>query len=158
MIYRWKAGSRIMIDAQSAGEEMERLRVRQNGRLETGDVLEAARPPESPLHPHFDWNDTIAAERWRMEQAGHLIQCITVSIEKPDGAAVPVRAFVSVKRDHDRSYTSIAHALSDEDLRRQVLGAALRELVAWRARHTELTELAQLFGLVDKLSEELGID
>lgn len=150
MVYQWKSGSRIQIDAQAAGEEMERIRVVNNGRLEAENVVEAAKAPKSALHPHFEWNDKEAAKAWRIEQAGHLIRCITVTLEKPDGEAAPTRAFVSVKRDEDRSYTSVQHALSDAELRQQVLDRAWDELEAWRKRHAELVEFAKVFAVIDQ--------
>lgn len=147
MIYRWKEGSHIHIDAQATGEEMERMRTTHNGRLEAKDVLAAARRPASPLHPHFEWDDSIAAEKYRVDQAGHLIRCITVELPE---AKAPTRAFVSVRRDSDRSYTSVQHALSDDDLRQQVIEAAWAELEAWRKRHAELIEFANLFAVIDQ--------
>lgn len=149
MIYQWKPGAHVHIDAQAAGEEMEKLRVLYNGRLETHMVLEAAKDKASALHDHFEWDDGIAATAYRNEQAGHLIRCITVEIEKPDGSAAPVRAFVSVKRDEDRSYTSVQHALTDADLRLQVIAQAWHELAAWRKRHAELIEFGSIFAAID---------
>lgn len=149
MIYQWKEGSRISIDAQAAGEEMERIRVVNNGRLDAKDVVIAAAEAASPLHEHFEWNDAAAAERWRLEQAGHLIRCITVEIGEHEGTE-PIRAFVSVVRDEDRSFTSIQHAMSDVDLRKQVISQAWTELEAWRKRHAELIEFARVFTAIDQ--------
>lgn len=148
--YAWRPGARITLDAQVAGEELSRIERHNNGRLDRKDVLEQARAPTNPLHPAFEWNDGEAAEQWRLQQASVLITCITTVVEKDGAVSAPVRAFVSVVRDEDRSYVNIAHALSEEDLRRQVLGRAMRELVAWRDRYAELTELASLFVAVDQ--------
>jgi len=152
MIYKWKAGAHHspQIEAQIAGEELERIRVRNNGRLDNGDVVEAARDKRSPLHPAFEWDDKTAAHAYRLDQAGNLIRAVDVVIEKPSGEAKPIRAFVSVRRDEDRSYTSVQHALSDADLRQQVVAQAWAELEAWRKRHAELVEFAKLFALMDQ--------
>lgn len=150
MIYQWKAGARVGLDAQAAGEELERIRVHHNGRLQAEAVVDAARPKASILHPHFEWDDRAAAEQFRVEQAKYLVRSITVRMEKPSGAKAPIRAFVSVERDEDRSYTSLAHAMSDAELRAQVLEQAWRELEAWRQRHAELVELAEIFAAIDQ--------
>lgn len=141
---------RPAIDAQVAGDELERIRTFNNGRLEGRAVVEAARPKTSPLHPAFEWSDKKAADAWRLEQAGHLIRVIEVIVDKPNGETAPTRAFVSVVRDTDRSYTSTAHALSDADLRQQVLDSAWRELEAWRQHHAELIEFAKIFAEMDR--------
>ncbi len=61
-----------------------------------------------------------------------------------------VRAFVSVTRDRARSYTSIADAMSDDELRAQVVATAWDELAAWRRRYEGLSEFAKVFGAIDK--------
>lgn len=150
MIYQWKGGSHLLIDAQAAGEELERIRVRQNGRIESEDVVREARDEASPLHPAFDWNDATAAEKYRVEQAKYLIRSIEIVIDKSGEEQIPIRAFVSVKRDEDRSYTSTIHALADPELRAQVVQQAFNELEAWRKRHAELTEFARVFAEIDQ--------
>lgn len=150
MVYQWGAGAHVKTDAQIAGEEMERLRTRHNGRLESKMLVEASRPETAPLHGEFEWDDAQAAESYRQEQAKYLIRHIAVVIDKPNAEPSSVRAFVSVMRDDDRSYTSVGHALSDDELRPQVLRQAWAELEAWRKRYAELAELAKVFSLIDQ--------
>ena len=148
MIYQWKAAAVVAVEAQTAGEELERIRTFHNGRLDANDVVEASRLPTAPLHPAFEWDDQRAAAEHRRQQAMYMIRSIDVVVEKTDGAAAPVRAFVSVKRDEDRSYTSIQHALADEGLRVQVVRQAWAELEAWHRRYAELSELAKIFSAI----------
>lgn len=150
MIYKWKEGAHGPVPAQTAGEELERIRVRQNGRLEAADVVRESRDPTAPLHPAFEWDNEKAADAYREDQARYMIRSITVAMPSRKGEDAPVRAFVSVVRDTDRSYTSTAHALSDTELRQQVLDSAWRELEAWRQRHAELIELAEIFATIDQ--------
>lgn len=149
MIYQWKTGSHSKLDAQVAGEEIERIRTLNNGRIESAMLVDAARNERSPLHPAFEWDDIIAADAFRVEQARYLIRSIEVVISN-EAEAKPIRAFVSVVRDDDRSFTSISHAMADPELRRQVLVNALKELEAWRIRYAELVELAQVFAAIDE--------
>lgn len=150
MVYQWKDGAHHRIDAQVAGEELERIRVRHNGRLEAEMVVDASRSKDAPLHSAFEWNDEIAAEAWREDQARTMIRHIAIVMEKPDRDPGLIRAFVSVKRDEDRSYTSVQHALSDADLRAQVLRQAWAELEAWRNRYAELVELGNVFSVIEQ--------
>jgi hypothetical protein len=150
MIYQWKSEARLKVDSQVAGEELERIRTWNNGRLDARNVVEASRDPGAPLHPEFDWNDETAAAAYRVEQAKYMIRMITVMTDVPDAEPAAIRAFVSVVRDEDRSYTSIGHALSDQELRAQVLRQAWAELEAWRKRYAELIELGKVFSLIDQ--------
>lgn len=150
--YRWKPGAVGKVDAQTAGEELERIRVRHNGRLDQDNLLREAAKPKNPLHAHFEWNDRRAAHEYRLEQARYLIRSIEVVMAADDEGEEPktIRAFVNVVRDEDRSYTSVAHAMSDPDLRAQVVAQAWKELEAWRQRHAELAEFAKVFTSIDK--------
>lgn len=150
VIYGWRAGSRINIDPQKAGEAIERLTKRHNGVLEAGDIVEAARPETSPLHAHFQWDDAAAAELYREDQARDLVRSLTIDISRSNLETRPVRAFVNVETGGERGYVTTATAMSSADLRKQVIEKAFAELEAWRARHAELTELARIFAAIDE--------
>lgn len=152
--YAFKANVLCPVPAQTVGEELDRIHVAHNGRLTQEDVVDAAKDFKNPLHPVFEWDDAKAAYMHRLEQASYLIRSVVVVREDQEDA-VPVRAFVNVQRDTDQSYTTMAHAMSDDELRAQVLGRALRELESWRDRYSELVELAKLFAQVDKTIERL---
>lgn len=150
VIYGWRAGSRVSLDAQVVGVAIERLTKRHNGVLEPGHIVEAARDERSPMHPHFQWDDTVAAELYREDQARDLVRSLTVDISRSNLETKPVRAFVNVETGGERGYVTTAVAMSSEDLRRQVLQRAFAELEAWRARHAELSELARVFSAIDE--------
>jgi hypothetical protein len=150
-VYRWKPAAHVSIDAQLAGEELERIKLAHNGRLEAEFVVDEMLGDErNVLRGHFTLDvEQAARERW-LDQAGHLIRCIELmpSPEMPE--ATPIRAFVSVVDEEERFYVSTVDALSDPGLRAQVLSQAWRELEAWRQRHAELTEFAKIFSTIDK--------
>ncbi len=150
-VYKWRAHAGVPIPAQVAGEELERIRTVNNGRLAQETVVEEARDKKSPLHPAFEWNDRKAAHQYRLSQAGYVIRMLSVSYVEGEQKTGPIRAFVNVSRDEDRSYTSIAHAMSDDELREQVLARALKELNDWRERYAELEEFAGLFATIEGL-------
>lgn len=150
-VYRWKEGARLRINAKVAGQELERIRTLHNGRLTPDDVLKEAKDRTSPLHDAFEWDNTKAAQQYRLQQAAYLVRSIEVVVTQPKNKKPSnVRAFVSVKRDNDRSYTSVAHAMSDAELREQVVAQAWNELQAWRRRYENLAEFAKVFGVIDK--------
>jgi hypothetical protein len=151
MIYKWKQGARVpaSVDAQKAGEELERIRVKHNGRLEPEWVVHNAKSPRNPLHDLFEWDDNVAAQNFRVDQARSVIRSVEVVVEEAPQMR-PTRAFVSVVQERDRSYTSVQHAMSDDDLRNQLLAQAYTELEAWQKRYAELIELADLFAAIDQ--------
>ena len=50
------------------------------GKLTPQKVLDAAMPENSPLHEFFEWDDTVAAESYRMDQARELIRRVRIEI------------------------------------------------------------------------------
>lgn len=150
MIYQWKPKSSIPIDPQAAGERLEALRVHNNGILTPRAVVDDARPEGAVLHDAFEWDDSVAAEKFREDQARYVLRSITVvmQVSEPE-APKPMRAFVSVTQEDQRSYTSVSVALSDADLRQQVLAQAMRDLLAWREKYKELEELSVIFAAID---------
>ena len=53
--------------------------------LQPQDLIDAAEPPDSELHDLFEWDDTIAARKWRLNQARKLIKSIEVIVEPRKG-------------------------------------------------------------------------
>ena len=148
--YAWRPGSRVSIDADKAGRELARIE-KAEGELTPTAVLDRARSANSSLHGHFEWDDSIAAEQHRLSQAGELIRSITVDVTRSNiEPTKTVRAFVSVERPTGRSYMGVERAMSDQEIRQQVLQRAWSELSSFRQRYADLEELAGGFAAMDK--------
>src|SRR5690606_20827102 len=154
-VYKWRDGKRPLlakksVDAQVAGETLEAIREKA-GAITPHNVVDESRPSNAPLHPYFEWDDTVAAEQWRLEQARGLIQSVVVVFSEGPAVGRETRAFVSLSRENSPTpaYYPIAVALSDEDMRRRVVANALAELKEWRKRHSELNELAGIFAAIE---------
>ncbi len=139
--YQWRPGTRLTIDAQAAGDAIETLRVRSGGQVTPAQVVAAARSRRSVLHDAFEWDDTAAAASYREQQARQLIGALVI-IETPAETPREMRAFVSITREHGPGYTALGVAMSDAELRAQVVAGALRELQQWRERYEGYVELA----------------
>lgn len=151
-VYKWRPHAGVPVPAQVAGEELERIRVRNNGRLSQEVVVSEAKNEENPLHSAFEWNDRKAAHQYRLGQAGYVIRMLSVTfVDDGDKKTDPVRAFVNVSRGEDRSYTSIVHAMSDDELREQVIAKAYKELEDWQNRYSEIVEFSQVFDAIRNL-------
>ncbi len=58
-------------------------------------ILDDAADPDSPLHHHFEWDDTEAARHYRDIQAEALIRRVKVRIEVEPQRTFVARAYVS---------------------------------------------------------------
>lgn len=145
MTYKWRAGSRIKADPTIAVAQMQQLEA--EGNLTAKGLLDANRPEGAPLHNEFEWNDSIAAEKYRESQARHLINSLVVVREDVG----PVRNFFQITSGDSR-YSSLSVILESEDDRGTLLRMALRELESFRAKYSKLEELAGVFDAIQKVA------
>lgn len=142
MVYQWKNGSRISADPQVAGEMCERLE--SEGRLTAKDLLDENRPEDAPLHKVFEWNDGVAAEKWREQQARHVISSIVVYKEEVG----PVREFFNVLVT-EKEYKSIKTILSNQNDTQNLFETAMRELVSIQKKYSSIQTLHKIWEAID---------
>lgn len=146
MIYKVKSGFRLKAGmAQVVGEECERLE--SEGRLTPQNLVNDSRSEDAPLHECFEWDDTVAAERWRCAQAAYIIRSIEVTVSE---SFEPTRAFVATVSGGSREYKTIGCVLRDHDSREALLDSARRELLSLRRKYSTLHELAEVFAAIDE--------
>jgi len=131
--------------------ELQRIE-RERGGLRPSDVVAEAAKRTSPLHRYFDWSDTVAARKWRDQQARSLIASVRVVITDAP-TREPIRAFMHVPSPGmAQRYGSTADVLSDPEQREIVLARALQELRSFKERYADLKELADVFAAADRVS------
>ena len=132
-------------------KELARLTKLGGGILKAEAVVEAAKSKKNPLHDSFNWDDTSAAELWRLRQAREIIRVTVIVME---GDSEPIRAYASLMADRTQDgggFRSMVAVLSDKDTRAQLLEEALSELDAMKARYGRLKELAAVFAAASKV-------
>ncbi len=126
-------------DAQKIGEALDAIAKSADGEIIPKAVVDAARSPKHPLHAHFEWNDALAAEAHRLDQARHIIRIIrVVDAEATDGTS---RAFLSVTEKAGTSYRRLADVKMSVDMQNAVLKAAERDLDAFQRRYRDLLDV-----------------
>lgn len=118
-----------------------------DGVLTCETVVNAARPENSPLHDYFTWDDSHAAERYRLIEAGRLIA--TVRIEYTPKKAVQVvytPAFIPTGTNSEgkREYFPVEEVTRNEFLQQKALADARSEMEGTRARYSHLVDLLEL--------------
>jgi hypothetical protein len=150
-IYSWKPGSRCTVPAQEAGKELERISGEHNGVLKPAVIVQESRPEDATLHPCFEWDDPKAANLWREDQARSIVRSIRVIPDDSPQPDEPLLVYVHVAtQDDGPCYTTTARAMSDDELREQVIAQALAQLEGWRKRFEHLQELRDVFVAIDR--------
>lgn len=126
-------------------EELKRIANEHAGLLQPAIVVQEARPTSSPLHSHFEWDDSQAAEKYRIQQARQLI---SVVVEVIPGLKDPIPVFVSLSPDRARDgggYRVMTTVLTDKMSKELLLQDALNELEIFQRKYARLKELSALF-------------
>lgn len=128
--------------------ELKKIRAR-TGAITADAVLEVARDPAHPLHRFFDWDDAAAAEKYRRQQATQMIARVTVVVGV-NGESRSMRAYLGVDRDSQRQYLPAVEALSNDELRAQILAEMKNDLVAMRRRYESYEFCAKALAVLRK--------
>lgn len=154
--FNWKMASLLRgVDADDAYREIERIKAKHNGELTAEILLKEARPVNSVLHHCFNWNDSDAAHRYRVNQARELLQNIQVSIVS-DGEPRKVRVYEVVRRQEGKGvYKNIETMTSDdvEYIRVQVVKA----LTSYRNKLSVYDQFRLSVKHLDNAISELGV-
>lgn len=132
---------------------------KKHGSITAEIVLKDAQKKSSPLHSHFDWDDTAAARKYRLIQAGELIRKIKVEYSVSENRTVRIRAFHNVS-DEDAGeestgkgyFVTLDTALSVTSYRDQLLENCKRDMNAFRSKYAALNEVSEVLDAMAKLT------
>lgn len=131
---------------------------RNGGVLKVDDVLDEAKDEASPLHKHFEWDDTAAADKYRRDQARYLIQKCKITLIENE--PVSIRAFVSLQSDRDSGggYRLTSEVVTDERRKQELLHDIQLTIARWTQKmHLLDGDIADLLlQLEERLKREDG--
>lgn len=138
-------------NAQEIGEYLKKAFPDSN--FKPDQVIQVARPKNSPLHKYFEWDDTLAAEKWRLKQAQQLVSALYVEVKEG-----PIRAYEHVYlEEFDRNaYMDNESVANAPELYTQVLDAAKRELIFWKTKFEKCrSHFESVFSAIDSIEKEV---
>lgn len=138
-------------------QELERIaRSAPDGVLTPSAVVESARDEGSPLHDKFEWDDGVAAEAWRLEQARRLIRTVKVVVETTERTLKTVQYVRHPDVDRsEQGYAAFEFLLEHEDSRQEVLAREFRLAVAAMKRARDLAAAFDLAQQVDAVIRQI---
>ena len=108
-------------------------------------ILDFARNPQTELHKCFEWDDSIAAEKYRLQQSRTVV-CHLVVLEETDKPE-PKKFRLLQKTDEGYKPTKIIYQNKQEYER--LLERAMLELRSFKHRYHNLVELEEILALID---------
>jgi hypothetical protein len=144
------------VSKEAKVEELEFIRSKHGGVLRPEDVVEFARDERTALHADFQWDDTEAAQQFRLWQARQVIRLTITIVDSPAGKqSIPM--YVSLVTDRQKpggGYRPLVDVMSADDLRDELLRQALGELKTVRKKYQQLQELRPIFRAIEKVEEK----
>ena len=154
----WKHGTQHKVDAELAHQAIEAVRKRNNGEASAEAVVKAAAAKRNPLHPEFTWDDSQAAHEHRLDQARRLVGHLVV-VRGELATDRPQRVYEVIRKKDPAQgrqrakhvYRTTTDIMADPEMRAELLGRALRELISIRNRFRDLQELAVVLRAIDEV-------
>ncbi|MAG77182.1 MAG: hypothetical protein CL811_10540 [Colwelliaceae bacterium] len=114
------------------------------GKVTASDVLTDAKRRSSPLNGFFEWDDSVAGEKYRSKQATYLLTNI-VEVVEVEGVRTPVRSFFSVNQEPRKEgvYVTVKEATTKPKYRTELLERIITHL-------ENTTSLMKLFQYYEK--------
>ena len=172
--YSWKSGYSFKVSADTVVGVLNRIEQKE-GEVTKESFLDYSRDENSETHSLFEWDDSVAAEKYRLKQASNIISQLEVTIIHEDsepreitaqivdnveqGKSIEskISAFVNIAPKApamSATYYNVNRAMSNTDTRKQVLRNALFELKAFEREYRNFTEVAELFEVIEKVTNE----
>lgn len=156
--YVAKAEAQVVRQRKTAVVEAELGKlVKKNGTVSQEIILAAAKDVKHPLHDYFDWDDTEAANKWRLQQATSMIMATRfvcflneerkakkvesiVTASRNAGKGVQVRRFLPAFTE--KGFRERSEVLAVEEARKSFVERKLAVLRGWCDSVIDVVELA----------------
>lgn len=145
VVAKWRQGFDYMFhgaDARRVAEEISAI----GENPTTKQIVDAGRNPDSELHKCFEWNDTVAAEKYRLVQARYIVHNLVIEEESVPEDRPEIRFFYKPK--DSSGYRETRKIVRDENEYEKLLERAYSELRAFKAKYAMLSELSEIFDLI----------
>ena len=148
--YSWKSTG-FSANAQKVGEELETILD-----ITNKNVLEYAKEnKKSELYKCFEWDDTIASEKYRLYQANQVITSISFIIQEEPIKKQKVYYSVKTENEEIRTFKNIKNILENEDEYYALCNKAKQELENCKNKYNDLIQKKDLKEIIFDIYKEI---
>lgn len=143
MSAQWKLNGIFKANAEIVDEEIKSL-----SEITPNNMVEFAKNnPDSELYKCFEWDDTIAAQKYRLQQANKILTFLVYPKTRED--LPPTRKYQVTTTAH--VFKETKKLLVNQNEYEALLKRALAELQAFKQRYQTLVELQDVISAIDAL-------
>lgn len=144
IVATWKSGLGLFkADPQKVAEEIIAI----GDEATPAQILEKGRSEETELHKCFEWNDSIAAEKYRLSQARKIVEVLVIQ-RLPDAPKDAPEIRIFHKTESTEGYKPINRIVQDNDEYQKLLQRAFAEFHALKIKYQNLQELDYITSLI----------
>lgn len=103
-------------------------------------VVDEAREETHPLHDRFEWDDAIAGEKYRRQQAHDLIVSVRVTYADDGGKPREIRQFHAIRGPEGHVYEPVDRVVRDSMMSAILLADMEREWRQLKNRYEQFDE------------------
>lgn len=153
--YNWKLKSFAKgIDADSAIQELEKIESLY-GSLTPENIVKHSESTDAVLHTLFEWDNSIAAERYRQSQARTILNNIEVTVVSDSGEK-NISVYEVVSGDEGRVYKHIS-ALTTNEIE-EIRKTTLSDLNRLKSKLANYNQFNKVVRLIETAVEEMQKD
>ena len=173
--YSYSVGYHSKVKAQTVGKALEEIE-KSGTEVTAQSFLDYSRDEASETHDMFEWDDSVAAEKYRLSQATNIICHLEVTEEwyenepteveleersvEPSQSTYFKSAYVNVAQrssvSQKANYVPLKKALNDDEMRMRVLDNALMSLHAFERSYAFLEEMALVIDAIHKTDDAVN--
>lgn len=148
-MFEWKTGTRYAVAAEDAAEELERIRIT-FGDLNPESIVRESSPPGAALHSMFSWNNRVAADKWRAQEARKIVRALVVVDDQEERQPVYVHVNTEERPRYEpleivvRSIDLYTSALSELEAQMNGLKTSLEQLKRAAGRSDQPERMARI--------------
>lgn len=143
MSAQWKLNGIFKANAEIVDEEIKSL-----SEITPNNMVEFAKNnPDSELYKCFEWDDTIAAQKYRLQQANKILTFLVYPKTREDLPTVRKYQVTTTAHVFEKTKKFLVNQNEYEAL----LKRALAELQAFKQRYQTLVELQDVISAIDAL-------
>lgn len=125
-----------------------------SGEVTPRGLWEAARDVDHPLHDEFEWDDSVAADAWRDEQARRLLRIRVTVIHETKSIHAPICVRTPDAQPGAQGYTRLVTILEDDN-REKARRVFVEEIDRARRAIERARNVADALGLADECAAVL---
>lgn len=142
-IIKWKMNGIFNADAAKCKQEIDGIGVN----VKPQQIVDYAKNPSTELHKCFTWDNDLAAEKWRLQEARQVVCSLVIVESNSDGENdTPIRVFH--KTDNEDGYKPIQFILHDKDEYRKLLERCEYDLRNLKKKYQSISEYQEIWDLI----------